>query len=591
MTQQHDLLHWYEASLPVHERKNRGHFSTPPLLVEQILDACGYTPEQELSRLRILDPACGSGNFLAGATQRLIRAGKAAGLSQHMIARHIQQNIWGFDPDPIACFLAEMQVRTSCKEHQITDRLLRRLHIHQADGLAFPWEQETSIDLFLANPPYLAAKNTDLSGYRSAQQRGQADSYLLFLSLALQVVRPGGWIALVLPDPVLARVNATRERERLLKETTVHQLWHLADVFTAYVGAVVIVAQKCPPPAQHCISWKRERWRQQRRRSQETDSIKAIPYYVDHHQATHHPSAAEQTQQRIAQALLQRQPGTELRYLLSTIHGTLLERIHTHYVHGILANRQNQSTQTHTLTSLGGLVLIHRGEELGKDSPLLRTTPPEHTHHTERWYPTLRGGTDIRPYCYPTASRWIEASHVVKPLTRYLQPKLLLVKSVGNLQATLDLQDHIVLQTLYILQLKPQQSEVSSGSQFSIEEELYFLLALLNSHLLQQYVHVLHTAYKLVQPQIEQHVLAHLPIPMQVPYTEKKQIICRAQQLMEACSTSIGVVELQAQSKKLYEEQEQAICTLYENALYEPQHKQYSAMLSNTIDKGVSTYG
>jgi SAM-dependent methyltransferase len=591
MTQQHDFLHWYEASLPIHERKNRGHFSTPPLLVEQILDACGYTPEHDLSRLRILDPACGSGNFLARATHRLIHAGKTAGLSQHVIARHIQQNIWGFDPDPIACFLAEMQVRTYCKEHQITDRLLGRLHIHQADGLAFPWGQKANFDLFLANPPYLAAKNTDLSGYRSTHQRGQADSYLLFLSLALQVVRPDGWIALVLPDPVLARANATRERERLLKETTVHQLWHLADVFTAYVGAVVVVAQKCPPPAQHFISWKRERWRHQRRRHQETDSMKATQCHNDHHLATDHQPTPEPTPQRVAQALLQHQPGTELRYLLSTVHGTLLERIYIQYVHGILPSRHQQGVKTTSLTSLGELVLIRRGEELGKDSPLLHTTPPESTHHTQRWYPILRGGIDIRPYSYPTASHWIEAKHVVKPLTRYLQPKLLLVKSVGNLQATIDLQGHVVLQTLYILQSNPQQHEIPTSGQYSTEDELYFLLALLNSRLLQQYVHVLHSAYKLVQPQIEQHVIAHVPIPMQVTYTEKKQIIGRAQQLMEACNTSISVVELQAQSNQLYEEQEQAICSLYESALHDQQNKQYPSAFPRTIDEGVSLYG
>ena len=51
MTADH-LPNWYEASLPTRERKTRGHFSTPPPLVEDILDACGYTPEQDLSQLR-----------------------------------------------------------------------------------------------------------------------------------------------------------------------------------------------------------------------------------------------------------------------------------------------------------------------------------------------------------------------------------------------------------------------------------------------------------------------------------------------------------------------------------------------------------
>jgi len=99
------------------------------------------------------------------------------------------------------------------------------------------------------------------------------------------------------------------------------------------------------------------------------------------------------------------------------------------------------------------------------------------------------------------------------------------------------------------------------------EDDLYFLLALLNSRLLQQYVYVLHTAYKWVQPQIEQHVLMHLPIPTVATVTQKEQIVQRARLLMGACHELGPVVELKAQSEELYGEQEQAICVLYTNAI------------------------
>src|SRR6266700_639228 len=180
------MLSWYEATLPSRERKVRGLFSTPPMLAERILDTCGYSPEHDLSRLRVLDPACGSGNFLAAAAKRFMAYTHRLGLSREELATLVQKNIWGFDPDPVSCFLSEMQVRGALAEEEPLlpgngyhdDAQLRTLHIHQADGLTFPWHDSQNIDLFLANPPYLAAKNTDLSGYRSARQRGQADSYL-----------------------------------------------------------------------------------------------------------------------------------------------------------------------------------------------------------------------------------------------------------------------------------------------------------------------------------------------------------------------------------------------------------------------------
>ncbi|HTI15031.1 MAG TPA: N-6 DNA methylase [Dictyobacter sp.] len=560
MTQEPDFLHWYETNLPARERKIRGHYSTPTRLIEQILDVCGYTADQDLSRLRVLDPACGSGNFLTGAVRRLMASEEQFKRSPGMLVKHIQHNIWGFDPDPIACFLAEMQIRSTFSAHYPHIKTLRNLHIHQADGLAFPWEQSSNhqaVDLFLANPPYLAAKNNDLSGYRSAHQRGQSDSYLFFLDLALQIVRPGGWICLVVPDPVLARINATQERKRLLAETTIHHLWHLANVFTAYVGAVVIIARKGAPSKHHLIQWRRERWHPRNMNALTT------------------PTPILNTQpQHVEQSLLRRQPNAELRYLLSNQKNKLLEQLslYTHDFKQDFSATANRLTSPHPLQPLRQLVTIRRGEELGKDSPYLHTHSS--AHHNAYYHPVLRGGIDVRPYSSLQASRYIAREHISKPLERYLTPKLLLVKSVGRLQATLDTQGHVVLQTLYMLHLTQPPTEQAS---FTQEDELYFLLALLNSRLLQEYVYVLYTAYKWVQPQIEQHVLANLPIPVDIDPTAKRAIIERARQLMQACAQTTPALKLKEQIKQsLYEEQEQAIHALYVMALIKQQHREIS---------------
>jgi len=553
---QKDILNWYEASLPVQERKMRGHFSTPPQLVERILDACGYTPDNDLACIRVLDPACGSGNFLAGVARRLLASGRNANLSLKEQIASVQRNIWGFDPDPIACFLAEMQLRailteensenypSPCEHHRYTRAV--PLHIHQADGLAFPWEQQENVDLFLANPPYLAAKNNDLSGYQVARQRGQADSYLLFLSLALQVVRPGGWIGLVIPDPVLARANAMLERQRLLAETTVHHLWHLSGVFSAYVGAVVIIAQKCPPRPVHSIAWQRKVW------SRLNGDAAKPDLHVPHIQEVN--SAIPSMVSGISQPLLRNQPGAELRYLLSGAQNSLVGRLHAY-------RSQTHDSQERLFVPLGELVDIRRGEELGKDSKLLFKTRLD---DGREWYPVLRGGSDIRPYATPVGDCRIVRDKIVKPMERYCVPKLLVVKSTGRLQAALDLRAHVVLQTLYLLYLR--NSAVNHITDSYQNDELYFLLALLNSRLLQEYVYVLYTAYKWVQPQIEQHVLAHLPVPT-VEAVEKEQISQCARALMHVCSERMPVVELSEQYKQMYEELERAICALFEKVL------------------------
>jgi hypothetical protein len=143
----------------------------------------------------------------------------------------------------------------------------------------------------------------------------------------------------------------------------------------------------------------------------------------------------------------------------------------------------------------------------------------------------------------------------------------------------------VVLQTLYMLLLRTEKTQ---------EDDLYFLLALLNSRLLRTYIYMVQTAYKWVQPQIEQHVLGHLPIPTIVP-PEKEQIIARARMLLSACGDLSPVVKLEVELKErgskaerewqaIYEEQERAICALYQVALTE------GRLIPEFPDKGVS-YG
>jgi len=539
---------WYEASLSLQERRGRGHFSTPPWLVEHILDACGYTPDSDLRATRVLDPACGSGNFLAAAAHRLVSFVTRTGLPQEECAALIQRNLWGFDPDPVSCFLSEMQLSAAVTPSvESVDALMpitvaaTRWHIHQADGLALQWP-EPCVDLFLANPPYLAAKNTDLSAYPTAHRRGQADSYLLFLNLGLQIVRPGGWLGLVLPDPLLARTNAASERTRLLKEFTIHHLWHLSDVFTAQVGAVVIIAQKSPPGSQHQVAWKREKWK-----------------HITAAASNARPIPLTSPASTVSQSLLLHQPCAELRYLLSNEHGSILERLQSY-----LASTPASSS---ALAPLSEFVSISRGEEFGRKSSYLIQQETSNSRNVEPswspsdttllpYFPLLRGGKDIRPFRPPHSRWWIAREAIAKPLERYLSPKLLVVKSTDRLQAVLDLQGHVALQTLYLLHLRKQDAPV---------DDLYFFLALLNSRLLQRYVYVLYTAYKWVQPQIEQHVLAQLPVPI-VTVSEKEAVIARSKLLVHACSPSGSVVEWKKNARDIYEEQECALSALY-NAL------------------------
>jgi hypothetical protein len=160
------------------------------------------------------------------------------------------------------------------------------------------------------------------------------------------------------------------------------------------------------------------------------------------------------------------------------------------------------------------LVSISRGEELAKGAVLAGTAPDASL------LPVLRGGLDVRPFRCRFASVYLRREQVTKPLERYHAPKLLVVKSTGLLAAALDAQDFVALQTLYLLHAKTAQWSLA------------YLLALLNSRLLRSYLWLHHTAYKLVQPQIEQEALARLPIPL-AQSAQQQELASLAEQLQQ----------------------------------------------------------
>ena len=132
--------------------------------------------------------------------------------------------------------------------------------------------------------------------------------------------------------------------------------------------------------------------------------------------------------------------------------------------------------------------------------------------------PVRRGGLDVRPFRCHFAGVYLHRSQIAKPPERYRLPKLLVVKSTGQLCAALDEDGYVAFQTLYLLHLKSDQVLPQ------------YLLALLNSRLLRGYLWLYHTAYKLVQPQIEQEALARVPLPL-VPLAEQREPATLAGQL------------------------------------------------------------
>ena len=108
----------YQHLVPKKIRHDLGEYYTPDWLAELVLNEVGFTLEafEELRekegdplaplRLRLLDPACGSGTFLVLAIKRLKEYCEEHFIDRGMALEHITRNVVGFDLNPLAVIAA-----------------------------------------------------------------------------------------------------------------------------------------------------------------------------------------------------------------------------------------------------------------------------------------------------------------------------------------------------------------------------------------------------------------------------------------------------------------------------------------------------
>ncbi len=140
-----DLLgEMYQRYFDRDTRKALGEFYTPREVIEFILDECGYKGQRGD---RLLDPACGSGSFLAAALHRYLKnAGGDAKKALQDLTDGLR--IVGFDINPFAVLMAQMNyaalilgLYAEAIKHDSEFRILR-LPVFRTDSLRVEEREE-----------------------------------------------------------------------------------------------------------------------------------------------------------------------------------------------------------------------------------------------------------------------------------------------------------------------------------------------------------------------------------------------------------------------------------------------------------------
>lgn len=249
-----------------------GQYFTPQSVVRVAIAAVNPTPED-----RAIDPACGSGSFLATALANIVE----------QLREHYGENKAGVDTDRRTW---STQMLFAIDKDSVSVRLSKAYlsmlgdgstHVFKADAIRpSTWTdqikatiQNGAFDVVVTNPPFGTKLKVDADigrreGYELscdwAKKAGQwsktgdyvvRDLGLLFLERSLQLLANGGRLAIVLPDTYLFSESYGWLVQWLGQFTITHSINVPIEAFEPHCRAKtsVLVVEKSPPKKGHRI--------------------------------------------------------------------------------------------------------------------------------------------------------------------------------------------------------------------------------------------------------------------------------------------------------------------------------------------------
>ncbi len=473
-------------------RKAQGVYYTPPEVIDFILENTLKNANiLEDPYLRILDPACGCGNFLLRAydllltkyqqaREQLVLRNPQQDWSDDGLHRHIlRYNLWGADLDGQAVEIAWAGLFLKRPACRITDGLniiicdsLKNHEISVLGKHRHFWTQK--YHFVLGNPPYLSfglRGNENLAKeYRSYLRQTFPDSaeyklsyYVLFMEQGITRLKEGGYLGFIVPDSFLLGRYYSKIRSFIMKNTDIEVLVHIdGPVFKkAATGFTAI-----------CIFRKRDA-------ASQCEGKRLKVYRVKDKSELACAAPVNNMDQNYFATL----PHQRFRLFFDETAEKLIKKIEL------------------TGLALKNYAAGHTGiRALSKQGKIIQTASLG-----ESWHKGLISGSQIGRYELNYAGHWlnIDPSLLYKGGWRpeIVGSRKMMVRQTGyNLISCIDESGLYHLNNLH--------SFVLNGNQLSLE----YLLLLFNSELLSFYYHVVSMEYGRPMAQTDIETLEQLPI-------------------------------------------------------------------------------
>ncbi len=177
----------FETIVNKASKGQKGQYFTPRHVIAEVVEMIRPSPYE-----RLVDPACGSGGFL-----------------RHALLYEPKCSVWGFDQDPRASRVARVMLAAS---GQPASRVMRGDSLRRPDRKLFPETVPVieelmraqdakfrGFDVVLTNPPFAGDVGEEYSDSYELARGRRVERDVLFVERCLELLKPGGRMAIVLP--------------------------------------------------------------------------------------------------------------------------------------------------------------------------------------------------------------------------------------------------------------------------------------------------------------------------------------------------------------------------------------------------------
>jgi len=473
-------------------KKAGGVYYTPNYIVDYIVEHTvgkrveGKKPSQ-ISSLKILDPACGSGSFLLGAYQYLLKYHLEwycknnpekyikrgiiyqGARGQYLLTtkekkRILLNNIFGVDIDPQAVEVTKLSLLLKVLENE-TEETINKHKIN-----AFDWEIEFpqifkngGFDIVIGNPPWVQSKFMERHQKRYYELNyktmiKQYDIFNGFVEKGLQLLKADCFLGYILPNRFLTNLDYELFRKYILQTCSISEIVDLGEHIFEGVEMPCLI-----------MIVKKERQEMKRKNNIIITKISVKDLQKGQYKELKIP------QKRFYNE----------KFNIFTIY-------QSEGINKILYKIESKSEK------LSYFVKNARGVEIGKKSPLLNW------QKLDKSYVPFLAGEDIGRYVI-YRHRYLKLGVQgidYKDTSLYEGEKILIRKTGTGINATYDNLGYYVIQVIYILKKKRKG-----------KPDLKYILGILNSSLIKHYYFLkFGEKDKKTFPHLRQGAILELPI-------------------------------------------------------------------------------